>query len=71
MAIISGRILFLQYKIKKSIKLSIKNIATSLFDELSFYLNHLRSVVSCAYTKPYYLINCTGKNKKPHECGVF
>ena len=45
MTIINGRMLLLPSKINKSIKLNIKNIALSLFNVLSFFLNHLRITV--------------------------
>ena len=53
MTIINGRMLFLPSKINKSKKLNIKNIALSLFNVLSFFLNHLRITVIYKSTNNY------------------
>ena len=60
--------LWLPLKINKSIKLKIKIITLILFNVFSFFLYHLRSIVLCEYTKPFYLIICAGKYVRSCQC---
>ena len=56
--------------VKKDMKFKTKNIVPIFIRAFSFFLNHLRIIVTYKYTKPNSIIICSYINKKPHKCGA-